>query len=181
MKRILAWATGTITVLVLIFSYRTSFSGPDGGDMEAAAPVDPAAAAAAATTAPGTTTGAGPAPGTATGHGAAPAVPAPRAKPAAPVPAVTTRAVTGPVAQTRWGPVQVKVMLTGTKITNVTILQHPNASQTSLDINAHALPILVQNTLKAQSANIDMVSGATVTSGGYKQSLQAALNQAGLK
>ena len=45
-------------------------------------------------------------------------------------------------------------------------------------INAYALPILVQATLDSQSANIDMVSGATYTSSGYLQSLQAALDEA---
>ena len=49
-----------------------------------------------------------------------------------------------------------------------------------MEINDYALPILIQETLDAQSADIDMVSGATVTSDGYLQSLQSALDQAGL-
>ncbi len=49
-----------------------------------------------------------------------------------------------------------------------------------MEINDYALPILVQETLDPQSADIDMVSGATVTSVGYVESLQAALDQAGL-
>jgi uncharacterized protein with FMN-binding domain len=56
----------------------------------------------------------------------------------------------------------------------------PNGNPRDQEINAYALPILVQESLDAQSANIDMVSGATVTSDGYLQSLQGALDKAGL-
>lgn len=89
-------------------------------------------------------------------------------------------AVTGAVAQTRWGPVQVRITLTGGKITAVDVPQSPSGNGKDREINDHALPILVQDTLTAQSANIDMVSGATVTSDGYVQSLQSALDQVGL-
>lgn len=88
--------------------------------------------------------------------------------------------VTGPVAQTQWGPMQVAVTIDGSTITDVQVLQHPTGDSRSDQINAYALPILQQETLDAQSASIDMVSGATVTSVGYVQSLQAALDQAGL-
>ena len=88
--------------------------------------------------------------------------------------------VTGPVAQTQWGPMQVAVTIDGSTITDVQVLQHPTGDSRSDQINAYALPILQQETLYAQSASIDMVSGATVTSVGYVQSLQAALDQAGL-
>ncbi len=86
---------------------------------------------------------------------------------------------TGAVAQTRWGPVQVKISVQGGRLTKVTILQHPSGNSRDAEINNYALPILINETVKAQSANIDMVSGATVTSDGYLQSLQAALDEAG--
>ena len=60
------------------------------------------------------------------------------------------------------------------------MLQYPTGNGTDQQINSYALPILIQETMDAQSANIDMVSGATVTSDGYLQSLQSALDQAGL-
>src|SRR5512132_868957 len=85
---------------------------------------------------------------------------------------------TGSVAQTRWGPVQVKITVQGGKLTKVTILQQPSGNSRDAEINDYALPILINESLKAQSANIDMVSGATVTSGGYVTSLQAALDEA---
>jgi uncharacterized protein with FMN-binding domain len=87
--------------------------------------------------------------------------------------------VTGSVAATQWGPVQVQLVLDGDTITAVTVLQQPSGNPEDDEINSSALPRLVQETLDAQSADIDMVSGATVTSAGYLQSLQSALDQLG--
>jgi uncharacterized protein with FMN-binding domain len=86
----------------------------------------------------------------------------------------------GSVAQTRWGPVQVKITVQSGKITKVTVLQQPNENPKDAEINSYALPILINETTQTQSADIDMVSGATVTSQGYVQSLQAALDEAGI-
>ncbi len=91
-----------------------------------------------------------------------------------------TTTVTGSTAQTRWGPVQVAITVAGGKITAVDVPVYPDGNGRDEEINARALPVLVQETLSAQSADIDMVSGATVTSDGYLQSLQSALDQAGL-
>jgi uncharacterized protein with FMN-binding domain len=66
------------------------------------------------------------------------------------------------------------------KVTKVSVLQYPNGNGRDAEINARALPILTQETIDAQGANIDMVSGATVTSDGYLTSLQSALDQANL-
>jgi uncharacterized protein with FMN-binding domain len=86
----------------------------------------------------------------------------------------------GSVAQTRWGPVQVKITVQDGKLTKVTVVQQPNGNRRDQEINDQALPILIDETVTAQSAKIDMVSGATVTSEGYVQSLQAALDEAGI-
>ena len=88
--------------------------------------------------------------------------------------------VTGPVAQTQWGPVQVQVTFDGGRISAVEVVQYPDGNHRDQEINDYALPILEQEAVDAQSADIDMVSGATVTSEGYVQSLQAALDQAGI-
>ena len=88
--------------------------------------------------------------------------------------------VDGPVISTRWGPVQVRITTDGSTLTGVEVLQYPSGNGKDQQINARALPVLVQETLDAQSADIDMVSGATVTSEGYLESLQAALDEAGL-
>jgi uncharacterized protein with FMN-binding domain len=66
----------------------------------------------------------------------------------------------------------------GDTIANVSVLQYPNGNPRDGEINSHALPILIQETKQAGSAQIDMVSGATVTSAGYIQSLQSALDRA---
>jgi uncharacterized protein with FMN-binding domain len=88
---------------------------------------------------------------------------------------------TGQAVDTRYGPVQVQLVVSGGKISNVNVLQYPNESQRDMDINSYALPTLNQEVLSAQSAQIDMVSGATFTSNGYAQSLQSALDAAGIK
>ena len=92
----------------------------------------------------------------------------------------TTRTVTGSVADTRWGPVQVRLAVASGKITRVSVVQYPSDNPKDDEINSYALPILTRETVDAQSADIDMVSGATVTSDGYVRSLQSALDQAGL-
>ena len=91
-----------------------------------------------------------------------------------------TTTVTGSAASTRYGPVQVAITTDGGTITEVSVLEYPNSDSRDVEINNYALPILVQETIDAQSANVDMVSGATFTSIGYQQSLQSALDQAGL-
>lgn len=155
MRRITLWFLATVAIVTLLFGYRTSTSGPT-------TTVAAASSTAGTTTAPSSTTG--PSPTTT----------------ASPTTAGATRTVTGSVAQTRWGAVQVRLTVTGGKITAVDVPEYPNGNGRDAEINAYALPILVQNTLTAQNANIDMVSGATVTSTGYLQSLQSALDQAGL-
>jgi uncharacterized protein with FMN-binding domain len=90
-----------------------------------------------------------------------------------------TRTVSGDTVQTRFGPVQIQLTLTDGKITKVTALQLPNDRQRDLEIDNFAVPQLTQETLSAQNAQIDAVSGATYTSQGYIQSLQSALDKAG--
>jgi len=95
-------------------------------------------------------------------------------------PSTSTATVTGSTASTRWGPVQVQLTVAGRRVTAVDVVQYPDGNGRDQQINSSAIPTLVQETLSAQSANIDMVSGATVTSTGYIQSLQSALDQAGI-
>lgn len=94
--------------------------------------------------------------------------------------ATGTKTVTGETAQTRWGPVQVKITVKNGKITDVTAVQSPSDNPRDQEINSYALPELRREVLSAQSASIDTVSGATYTSDGYRQSLQSALDSAGL-
>jgi uncharacterized protein with FMN-binding domain len=87
----------------------------------------------------------------------------------------------GSVASTRWGPVQVTITVNGGRIVGVSVPTYPNGNGRDREINASALPALTKATLAAQSADIDSVSGATVTSEGYKESLQSALDAAHLR
>lgn len=90
------------------------------------------------------------------------------------------RTFAGSVAHLRWGDLQVVVTVTGGRITDVAAPVHPSGNHRDLEINAAALPRLRAAALAAQSADIDTVSGATFTSGGYRESLQSALDAAGL-
>ena len=85
-------------------------------------------------------------------------------------------ALTGQVADTVYGPVQVQLILRNTKIIKVAVLQQPTNTIHDNQIGEFAFPELISETLKAQSAKIDTVSGASYTSQGYIQSLQSALD-----
>ena len=87
---------------------------------------------------------------------------------------------TGTAAQTRFGPVQVKITVKNKKITNIEVVEYPSDNPKDQQINSYALPVLNQEAISAQSAQIDSVSGATYTSDGYVSSLQSAIDQAGL-
>ncbi|GAB2869025.1 hypothetical protein GCM10027074_40860 [Streptomyces deserti] len=98
---------------------------------------------------------------------------APAATPSA-SPGSSVQVVVGSTLDTEKGPVQVEVTFDGDRISSVRMLRQPNHPQTKA-----AVPKLIEETLQAQSADIDTVSGATVTSEGYKESLQAALDAKG--
>ena len=88
--------------------------------------------------------------------------------------------VDGSTIDTRWGPVQVEaVMSSSGQICNVDAIQSPDSHGKSVRINQQALPILHTEVMKAQSANINGVSGATITSIGYARSLQSILDKVG--
>ncbi len=91
------------------------------------------------------------------------------------------RVVDGAVETNRYGDVQVEVTLQGARILDVQALQLPSDRERSAEISSVAGPLLRQEALQAQSANIDTISGATYTSESYKRSLQNALDKAGVK
>jgi uncharacterized protein with FMN-binding domain len=91
----------------------------------------------------------------------------------------TTGTYTGAAAATRYGDVQVEITVTDGVITAARALEYPGGDRKNVQINAYAIPILEEQTVTNQGA-VDMISGATVTSRGYAQSLQDALDQAAL-
>ena len=88
-------------------------------------------------------------------------------------------AVDGKVANTAYGPVQIQLIKRNTKIIKVAVLVQPANTLHDIQIGANAFPKLISETLTAQSAKIDAVSGASYTSAGYIQSLQSALDKRG--
>jgi len=95
--------------------------------------------------------------------------------------ASTTRSATGPAVNYNYGILSVSVTVTGKKITKVGIASlNDGGNFRSQSIDQQSIPILEQQTLQVQNANIQGVSGATYTSAGFAQSLQAALNKLGV-
>ncbi|MFE2280826.1 FMN-binding protein [Streptomyces sp. NPDC059454] len=88
------------------------------------------------------------------------------------------RTVTGDVAQTQYGPVQVRITVSGGKTTKAEAVRTPKGGQSDR-ITSNAVPKLNRAAVAAGDAEIDAVSGATYTSAGYRQSLQSALDKAG--
>jgi uncharacterized protein with FMN-binding domain len=169
MKRITLWVLSTLSIVVLLFGYHTSTSGPQATgsstSVHSTAPIGASGASSEPTTGSESSSGSSGSSGTSGSSGSS---------------SSATKTVNGSVAQTRWGPVQVRLAVSGGKITHVSVVQYPNGNGRDQEINSQALPVLTQETISAQSAQIDMVSGATVTSNGYLESLQSALDQAGL-
>jgi uncharacterized protein with FMN-binding domain len=167
MKRLTFWILSTVSAVVLLFGYHTSTSGAlatssdtsvvSGGN--GVTPVTGSATTSGSTSTPSST---------------------PSSSSRKATPKASKQTVTGTVAQTRWGPVQVQLAVASGKITDVSVLQYPNGNGRDEEINSFALPMLIKETVSAQSAHIDMVSGATYTSNGYLESLQSALDKAGL-
>jgi uncharacterized protein with FMN-binding domain len=161
MRKIALVFAATVSVLVLLFSYRTStHSGA-----VAIAPQNRAPAGSAVSTAPPSTgspssTATPPSTGTSSGSGS------------------PTGTYDGGAVDTRYGPVQVEITYSAGRITAARTLQVPSESGRDIEINNAAVPTLVQETLQTQSAQIDTVSGATYTSEGYVESLQSAIDAA---
>ncbi len=174
MRRIVLTFMGTLSGLVLLFSYHTSTSSR----LVVASGATPSTSSAPTpSTSPGSSTSSG----SATTPAPAPAkaaTPAPSSSSSSAAAAAGT--FTGSAVNTRWGIVQVQITVASGKITASQAVQYPQNNGRDVQINAYAVPALNQEAVAAQSANIDTVSGATVTSDGYLQSLQSALNQAHL-
>jgi uncharacterized protein with FMN-binding domain len=152
MRRVVVGAMGTLSGLVLLFSYHTSLGGT--------------------VLASGTTTG--------TGSDDTASAPTPTESSSGTSSSGSSGTYTGESADTRWGPVQVQITVDNGKITAAQAVVYPQENPRDQEINAYAVPQLNSEAVQAQSGSIDAVSGATVTSDGYIQSLQSAIDQAHL-
>lgn len=162
MKRVLFATAATIASLVGLLGFKSHGH---------AAIASPGTLPSAALPGAGTSSSAPPTPG---------AAPTP-ARSGAVTGSSSSRTLVGQAVQTQYGVVQVKVTVAGSKITNISFVQLSAVDGRSEQINSYAAPILLQQGLQAQNAQIDGVSGATYTSAGYQQSLQSALDQAGIR
>lgn len=180
MRRIIIWAMSTLSVVVLLFSYSTSHSAtlttaPASSPVVAAVKPDESTPTPAPTA---TTTPTTP---------AEPADPTDQADPTATTPTDTPSATAsgsqtfaGDAAMTRFGAVQVQITVESGRITAASVLQVPYEDRHDQEINSRAVPVYNDEVVSAQSAQIDVVSGATVTWEGYTSSLQSAIDQANL-
>ncbi|MGH3396845.1 MAG: FMN-binding protein [Streptosporangiaceae bacterium] len=163
MRRAILALSSTVAGLILLLSFKTHVPGAAfAGTAAASGSGGPAAGAGSADMA-----GAGHA-----SNSARPSRPPHRRR-------SRVRTVTGTVASTPYGPMQVRLTLAGQAITRVTVLQRTDDGAESNQVDANAIPKLVGETLAVQSARINAVSGASYTSAGYRRSLQSALDQAG--
>jgi uncharacterized protein with FMN-binding domain len=158
MRNTLLAVSGTVVGLVLLLSFKTHPAAVTSPPAELGTPAPDAAGGASPSPAASSTPTS--APGSAASGG--------------------SRTVTGEAAQTRFGPVQVQITVAGGAVTSVTAVDYPQNDPRDVQINSFAIPQLNQEATAAKSTSIDVVSGATYTSQGYIQSLQSALDQAGL-
>ncbi|MFS2279606.1 FMN-binding protein [Microbacterium sp. OR21] len=158
LQRIVYATLATVSGLVLLFGYRTSH----GEEMTATAP-----AAGGSVGAPSDVTGS-----TSGGAGSTGSTGSTASS------GLQNGTYTGDSAGTRYGPVQVQITVSGGSISAVDVLDYPSDNPRDRQINQRALPMLISETTSAQSARIDMISGATYTSEGYLRSLQSAIDQA---
>jgi uncharacterized protein with FMN-binding domain len=172
-KRAVGALVTTAFALALLFSFKT----PGGETLARTSGSDVAIVGAPPTSTPSSP----PTPGSTSTSGSTPnatAAPTPTTASGTKTAAYRDGTVQGPVISTRYGDVQVQVTISGGAITDVTALQLPSRDGRSQRIASIAEPILRQEALTAQSAHIDLLSGATYTSDGYARSLQSALDSA---
>ncbi|WP_326612904.1 FMN-binding protein [Streptomyces scopuliridis] len=173
LRRIMIGVAATASGVVLLLALKQPGGTPVAGAPVAGAPVAGAPVGAGAGTGVSATAGADRStaePGGGAGVGAGAEEPA----------AGGSRTVVGDAVDTQYGPVQVRITVAGGKITKSEAVQAPGADARSQSVTADAVPQLDQAAVTAQNARIDAVSGASYTSQGYRDSLQSALDKAGV-
>lgn len=166
MRRAVPVIAATAGALALLANFHTR---PAVGHLALSTP--PSTLSATTTSAPAATTSSAP---PAPGSGAT----TPPATTAAPTTTAATRTISGPVVATDYGDVQVRVTIRGGTLVDVQAIKLPFDRSRSQSISAQAGPMLRSEALRAQSAHIDVISGASYTSVGYIQSLQGAIDRA---
>jgi uncharacterized protein with FMN-binding domain len=163
MRRITFAVMGTLSALVALFSYHTSTNSETTAGRSTTTPLS-------TQTQNGTTSGASPDPSASAEGSASPTASSGSSS-------GSSGTYTGDPADTRWGVVQVEITVKNGKITKSEAIQYPTENPRDQEINSYAVPALNAEVVQVQSSSIDAVSGATVTSDGYIQSLQSAIDQ----
>lgn len=174
MRRALIATVGTIAAVVAILQYKSSGTiKPGGGSLAQGAGSSASSSSAAPATTPSTTTPSAATPSTTSPSATTPSTTAPHAA------SGPNGQFTGSDVSFQYGEIQARLTFHNGKITAVDFPIDSAPDPRSQFINSQALPILTQELLKAQSLNIDGVSGATFTSNAFAQTVQAALSKAG--
>jgi len=170
MKRLILATAGTVAGLAALLSFKTQTHPLTnaGALPSASAEASSGSTAGSGASAAGSGSDSGSAPSSSTSRNSSKTSSAPKT-------------YIGQAVTTRYGIVQVKATVANSKITDVAFVQLTAFDGRSQQINSYAGPLLLQETISQQSARVDTISGATYTSDGYRQSLQSALDQAGLK
>ncbi|HET8594200.1 MAG TPA: FMN-binding protein [Intrasporangium sp.] len=158
MRRLVYWVMSTLTVLVLLLSSPTSRNA-------AAVSAETRRATLPTTSSASGSTGSSGVGGSSSGSSGG---------------SSATRTITGDAISTRYGDVQVQITVRNGKITAADVTEVPMQDRHDQMINSQAVPIYNEEAVQAQSAQIDVVSGATYTWDGYTQSLQSAIDKANL-
>jgi uncharacterized protein with FMN-binding domain len=153
MRRVILAVTGTIAGLVALLSFKSH---------------DPTVPVAATSGTSGSST-------SSSSSSSSRTIPGEFQRAAGPLTAGET-AITGKVADTVYGPVQIQLIVKSHKIVKVAVLEQPTNTIHDIQIGEFAFPKLIGETLTSQNAKIDAVSGASYTSAGYISSLQSAVD-----
>lgn len=164
MRRITLWLLSTTSALVLLFSYHTSTEATSGSATSIVAQGSTGSGGAVPETDSGSSTDSSTDSSTESGSQSSSAA----------------QTVLGEAIMTRFGNVQVQITVENGTITASEVTQVPWSDHKDQEINSRAVPVLNAEAVDAQSADIDMVSGATYTSEAYIRSLQSAIDQANL-
>jgi uncharacterized protein with FMN-binding domain len=159
MRRIVLWGMSTLTMLVLLFSYHTS----TGASSTVASSIEQLNNSTPSSTDSGSSGTSSTGSSGSSGSSSS-----------------ASKTYAGDAVQTQFGPVQVQITVSDGTITKSEVLQVPWNNGRDQEINSQAVPILNSEAVQSQSAQIDMVSGASFTSNGYISSLQSAIDQANL-
>jgi uncharacterized protein with FMN-binding domain len=179
MRRIVLWAMSTLTVLVLLFSYSTSRSSSAVVAAETRQVTTSSKTSDSTTSASDDTSGADTSDSSTASSGTRGSSSSSGSSGSSGTAAAATT-YAGDAVMTRYGNVQVQITVEDGKITAAEVLQVPWNDRHDQMINSAAVPVYNEETVTAQSAQIDVVSGATYTWDGYTQSLQSAIDQANL-